>query len=153
MSTTITRTTPPQRLVTALNPVVRAALRSPAHRPLDGALLILHVVGRRTGRHYDIPVSYAAVDGRFVVVTQHRWRANLRGVSDVEVTHAGRRRRLPVVLDEDPGTVAATLLRIGDRVGWRPAGLAVTGDGAPTTAEMRAAAERYDLATISLIPA
>jgi hypothetical protein len=152
MSTTITRNVPPQRLVTAVNPAVRAVLRSPLHGPLDSALLMLHVVGRRTGRRYDIPVSYADVDGRWVVVTQHRWRVNLRGADTVDVTHAGRRRRLPVVLDEDPATVAATLIRIGSRLGWRSTGLAVAGDGTPIPAEMAEAVRSYDLATISLIP-
>ena len=59
MTTTISRHLPPQRLVNAGNPVVRAVLGSPLHGALDRALLVLHVVGRRTGRRYDIPVAYA----------------------------------------------------------------------------------------------
>ena len=91
MSTAVSRRIPPQWIINAINPLVRAMARSRLHPMMDDAVLVLHVVGRRTGRRYDIPVGYLAVDGRLVVVTQHAWRANLRGGISVEVTHAGRR--------------------------------------------------------------
>ncbi|HSP20121.1 MAG TPA: hypothetical protein VLQ79_11435 [Myxococcaceae bacterium] len=81
MTSTITRHVPPQRLIDLLNPLVRFALRSPLHTVLDDALLTLHVTGHVTGQLYDIPVGYVDVDGRLVVLTQHSWRANLRGAA------------------------------------------------------------------------
>jgi hypothetical protein len=154
MTTAVSRSTPPQRLVTAANPVVRAVLRSPLHATVDGALLMLHVTGRRTGRRYDIPVGYVELDGRFVVVTQHSWRANLRGVHDLEVTHARRRRTMRVDLDEQPRSVAATLRRVVEGTGWQAArrrvGLTVTVRRTPTVAELEEAVREYDLATITL---
>jgi hypothetical protein len=154
MTTAISRSTPPQRLVTLMNPVVRAALRSPLHSAVDGALLILHVTGRRSGRRYDIPVGYVDLDGRFVVVTQHTWRANLRGGADVGVTHAGRQRRMHAELDEEHGAVAATLHDVIEKIGWRAArrqiGLAVNVSRTPTLAELEAAVREFHLTTITL---
>jgi hypothetical protein len=154
MTTAIARRVPPQRLVTFMNPVVRAVLRSPLHVAVDNAMLILHVTGRRTGRRYDIPVAYLSLDRRFLVVTQHRWRANLRGGADIEVTLAGRRRAMHADLDEDPASVATTVDTMIQRLGWhatqRQTGLRLSERRAPTIGELQEAVRRYDLATISL---
>jgi F420H(2)-dependent quinone reductase len=154
MTTAIRRSTPPQRMINTLNPIVRAVLRSPLHRTVDSALLTLHVVGRRTGRRYDIPVGYVELDGRFVVVTQHKWRANLRDVLNVQVTHAGRRRTMRVHLDEEATSVAATLQRIIERDGWRVArrqvGLTIDVQRTPTLIELEEAVREYNLVTLTL---
>lgn len=154
MTGVITRHVPPQRLIDLVNPVVRLALRSPLHTVLDSALLTLHVTGRVTGRHYDIPVGYIDVDGRFIVVTQHRWRANLRGGYEVEVTHAGRRAPMHADLDEQPASVASTLHAVMDRIGPKAArsqlGLTVSGDAVPSVGEIEEAVREYDLAIVTL---
>jgi hypothetical protein len=50
MSTVVSRNVPPQRLINMINPVVRGILGSPLHPLRDKALLVLHMVGRRSGR-------------------------------------------------------------------------------------------------------
>ncbi|HET9647336.1 MAG TPA: hypothetical protein VFP34_03790 [Microlunatus sp.] len=55
---TISRRITPQRLINMNNPLVRRILASPLHGAMDQTLLILDVIGRRTGRHGDIPVGY-----------------------------------------------------------------------------------------------
>jgi hypothetical protein len=62
-----------------VDPVVRAVLRSPAHRLLSGGVLELRYTGRRSGRGYALPVVYAtAGDDLVVLVGQHEsktwWR-------------------------------------------------------------------------------
>lgn len=155
MTSTITRRTPPQRIITFFNPAVRGMLHSPLHRMFDNAMIELHVVGRRTGRHYDIPVGYLELDGDLVVVTQHRWRVNLRDVAEVDVTYRGHRQRMGVRLDEDPSSVAATFLRLfesqGPKAAGRSLGLAVAG-GVPSLAELEDAVREYDLAAVTLSP-
>jgi hypothetical protein len=152
MPTTIGRRVPPQRLVTLVNPLVRAVARSPLHGLVDDAVLVLHVVGRRTGRRYDIPVGFLPLGGDLVVVTQHAWRANLRGVAELEVTHRGRRGSRQVHLDEDPSTVAATLhgivLRHGPVMAQRRLGLVFPGGHEPTTAELVAPVRAFGLAAL-----
>jgi hypothetical protein len=88
-----------------MNPAVHAVLRSPLHAALDRSMLVLHVTGRKTGRRYDIPVGYVDLDGHLLVVAQHRWRANLRGGADIEVTYRGRRQRMRADLWSVPGSV------------------------------------------------
>lgn len=154
MTTAVSRSIPPQKLINFINPVVRAIAASPLHGAVDGALLVLHITGRRTGRHFDIPVGYVDVDGHRVVVTQHRWRVNLRDAGEVDVTYRGHRRSMRVVLDENPATVAETLHRIIERVGWKAAGRAVglkiNVGRTPSVAELDAAVREFDLATITL---
>lgn len=151
-TTTISRRIPPQRLVTLANPLVRALARSPLHGLVDDALLVLHVVGRRTGRRYDVPVGYVPLDGELVVVTQHAWRVNLRGVAEVEVTHRAHRERRRVRLEEDPATVAATLHRLVVRHGpvqaQRRLGLVFPGGLEPSAAELEVAVREFGLAVL-----
>ena len=53
-----------------VNPVVRAVLRSRAHRLLSGSFLLLEYTGRRTRNRYVLPVGYvpSGGDGDLVVV-------------------------------------------------------------------------------------
>jgi hypothetical protein len=157
MTIAISRSIPPQRLITFLNPLVRAVIRSPLHTVTDSTLLLLHVRGRKTGHAYDIPVGYVNLRGHFIVVTQHAWRANVRGVADVEVTHGGHTRSMHAELDEEPGPVAATLHEVIERIGWRAArrqiGLSITVGRTPTPGELEDAVREFHLATITLIPA
>jgi hypothetical protein len=153
-STTVSRRIPPQRLVTLMNPLVRGLLASPLHGAVDSALLTLHVTGRRTGRRYDIPVGYVEIDGRLLVVTQHRWRANLHGGRDVELTLHGRRRGMYAELEEDPASVARALRVMTERIGWRATrrqtGLQTPDGHTPTLTELEVAARTYDLAIVTL---
>ena len=154
MTAAVSRRIPPQPLINLLNPVVRAVLRSPLHPAVDGALLELHVIGRKTGRRYDIPVGYTTLDEQLLVLTQHTWRANLRGGADIEVTHRGRRQAMHADLDEDPTLVAATLHRVIERLGWqaaqRPLGVRIHVGRIPTLSELEAAVREYDLSTLTL---
>jgi hypothetical protein len=86
MTSTVKRSVPPPTLVKMGNPLVRTLLGSPLHGVLDDSFLVLHLTGRRTGRRYNIPVGYVDMEGKLTVVTVARWRVNLRGGADVEVT-------------------------------------------------------------------
>ena len=54
-------------VISRLNPLFRALLRSPLHPLLSPALLLLTVTGRHSGRRYSIPVGYQR-DGDDLVV-------------------------------------------------------------------------------------
>jgi hypothetical protein len=99
MTSTVKRSVPPPALVRLASPLVRMLLGSPLHGVLDDSFLVLHLAGRKTGRRYDIPVRYADMDmeGKLIVVTVARWRVNLGGGADVEVTLDGRLRGRPPV--------------------------------------------------------
>jgi hypothetical protein len=156
MTTTVKRAVPPTAMVRAFNPVARALLRSPAHGIFDSSVLILHVTGRRTGRTYDIPIGYTQIDPELVLVTIARWRVNLRGGADVEVTWRGRRRPMRAVLEEDPAAVAVAYQRVIGRLGWpaasRQLGISVSGDREPSAVELRDAATEYGWSVVTLQP-
>jgi hypothetical protein len=152
MTVTITRRIPPQRLIDAINPVVRGLAGSRLHGLVDDQVLVMHVTGRRTGRRYDIPVGFADLGDELLVVTQHRWRTNLRGGSDVTVTHHGRTTPMTAVVTEEPAAVAATLARAVERIGRAQAqrrfGLTLPDGYGPE--DLEAAVREYALATITL---
>jgi hypothetical protein len=154
MTGTVKRSVPPPVLIRLANPLVGVALRSPLHGLLDPSMVLLHVTGRKTGREYDIPVSYVDIDGRLTIVTVARWRVNLRGGADVDVTLRGRRRRMRARLDEDPASVAVTYRTIIDYLGWpkasRHLGISVPGGQPPTVLDLKRAAVQYGWSVITL---
>ncbi len=80
-----------------VNPVVRGLLRTPAHRMLSGSVLLLAYTGRRTGVRRELPVMFARLGDRYVVIagqpgTKTWWRNFAGAARPVTVTVAGRRR-------------------------------------------------------------
>jgi hypothetical protein len=156
MTSTVKRSLPPPALVKMANPLVRMLLGSPLHRMLDDSFLVLHLTGRKTGRRYDIPVGYVDMEGKLAVVTVARWRVNLRGGADVEVTLHGRRRPMHTLLEEDPASVAVNYQAMIDRIGWKKAqrqlGISLPGGRAPRLVELNDAAGEYGWSVITLTP-
>jgi F420H(2)-dependent quinone reductase len=154
MTSTVKRSVPPPALVKMGNPLVRMLLGSPLHGLLDDSFLVLHLTGRRTGRRYHIPVGYVDMEGKTAVVTVARWRVNLRGGADVEVTLRGRLRPAHALLEEDPASVAVSYQAMIDRIGWKKAqrqlGISLTGERAPTLVELNRAASEYGWSVITL---
>jgi hypothetical protein len=136
--------------------LVRVLLGSPLHGVLDDSFLVLHLTGRKTGRRYNIPVGYVAMEGKLTVVTVARWRVNLRGGADVGVTLRGRLRPMHALLEEDPASVAVSYQAMIDRIGWEKAqrqlGISRPGGQAPTVLELNDAACEYGWSVITLTP-
>jgi hypothetical protein len=156
MTSTVKRSVPPPALVKMGNPLVRLLLGSPLHGMLDDSFLVLHLTGRKTGRRYNIPVGYVDGEGKLTVVTIARWRGNLRGGADVEVTLHGRLRPMHALLEEDPAAVAvsyqAMIARIGRNKAQHQLGISLPAGRAPTTLELTDAAREYGWSVISLTP-
>ena len=98
----------------APNLVVRAVLRSPAHRLLSGRVLLLTYTGRRTGEQHTIPVQYVR-DGEALVVTVGRperkvwWRSLREPGTRVSLMLTGRRREAIAGVRETPSAVTVRL--------------------------------------------
>jgi len=90
------------------------------------------------------------------VVTVARWRVNLRGGADVEVTRHGCLRPMHALLDEDPASVAvsyrAMIDRIGPKKAQRQLGITLPGGRAPAALELKDAAREYGWSVITLTP-
>jgi len=84
---------PPRLLFKAINPVMRALLMSPLHRPMSGRLMVLHFTGRKSGNHYSVPVGYAQAGSTLYTGTERRWARNLQGGADIEVSFKGKRQK------------------------------------------------------------
>ena len=95
-----------------VNPLVRRLLRSRLHPLLGWYVVLLVFEGRRTGRHYEVPVTYnPAPDGTLEVVTspRGRWWRNLDGAA-ASVVFKGKEQpaRVDVIVD-DPEVVTRAL--------------------------------------------
>ena len=83
-------------IVSRLNPLFAAVLRSPLHVLLSPGLTLLTITGRRSGRRYSIPVGYQQ-DGDDLVVmvseARHKqWWRNYYEPRPIEVRLRGRDR-------------------------------------------------------------
>lgn len=97
-------TLPMQRL---LNRLIRGLLRTPLVCRLAGKRLItVYFTGRKSGRHYAIPVAYTQHNGTLLVGSQFAWMRNLRTGEMVDVRLMGKRRSADVqVLAEENSVV------------------------------------------------
>jgi hypothetical protein len=75
------------------NKVITWMLRTPLHVLLSKDIMLLTVTGRKTGKRYPMPVSYAR-DGDLVICSTDRTRAewwkNLRGGATVTLSLCGK---------------------------------------------------------------
>ena len=95
------------RLQGAVNQLMRGLLRAPLLcRVVGKRLVTMYVVGRKSGRHYNIPVAYTRHDGTLLVGSQFQWLRNLRAGEPVEIRLLGKRRFADVeLLSDETGVV------------------------------------------------
>lgn len=93
------------------NPILLWLLRSPFHKLVSGNMMVLTCTGRKSGKAYTLPVSYAQTGDTLWVTSQRKrtWWRNLRGGAPVRLvlrgqTCAGRAEAL-----EETQAVAAAL--------------------------------------------
>jgi hypothetical protein len=93
-------------LQSAGNRIVRGLLRTPLVGRLAGRRLVtLYIVGRKSGRHYTIPVAYTRSEGDLLIGTPFAWGRNLRTGEAVAIRLKGRRRLADVEVFTDEQSV------------------------------------------------
>lgn len=145
---------PPPLALKLFNPVVRAILGSRLHSALSKDVMLLHVKGRKSGRVYDVPVGRHEHNGQLVASAGGRWKRNLAGGSDLEVTLDGRRRRAHGELVDDPAQVAQIFSDLLADAGLKRAnrfGLRLNVDRAPTLDELQSALGDRQILRLSLL--
>lgn len=97
------------RYQAAANAVTRTLLRVPLLSRLVGQrLIVIDVVGRRSGTTYQVPVAYTRQGDDLLVGTPFAWGRNLRSGEPVTILLKGRRVRADVtVLTEEADVIAA----------------------------------------------
>jgi hypothetical protein len=95
------------RLQRFVNVIMRGVLRAPLLSLAAGRrLLTIYVVGRKTGRHYAVPVAYTRLGGSLLVASQFAWMRNLCPSEPAEIRLVGKRRSAEVlVLTEEAPVV------------------------------------------------
>lgn len=143
-STTGVRPGRGSRVQRAGDAFVRALLRSPLHRLLSGKLLIITVVGRKTGHVYENPVGYAEYEGAILVGTAARWHRNLRVGEPVRLTLRGRAVDAEWEVIEDEETVAGyyRIILEHNPTHGKFAKVSLEPDGGVNRKQLRAAIER-----------
>ena len=132
----------PLWLFQALNPLMRALLRSPLHGLLSGMLMLLSYKGRKSGTVYTIPIGYFVWDAdELMAFTSARWWLNLRDGAPVTLLLRGQRlEAIPTVIhgrEAVSGTLEEFIGRLG-LVTARKLPVGLPPDRAPTKAELRA---------------
>jgi hypothetical protein len=65
------------RLMRAINMPMRLLLRLPLRTPLSRQLMLVYLTGRKTGKHYQQPVSYVTDGDTLLTPGGGRWKLNL----------------------------------------------------------------------------
>jgi deazaflavin-dependent oxidoreductase (nitroreductase family) len=73
-----------------VNVPMRAVLGLPFPTPLGSRLMLVHLTGRRSGRHYRQPVSYVQHDDALLTPGGGNWKLNLVDGQPVHIRLRGR---------------------------------------------------------------
>jgi hypothetical protein len=95
-----------------LNVPMRLLLRLPLRTPLSERLMLVFLVGRRSGKIYRQPVSYVTDAGTLLTPAGGRWRLNLVAGNAVRLRLCGENRLAYPELISEPGEVERLLLLI-----------------------------------------
>src|SRR5271165_269430 len=85
----ITVSHPPAAILRAVNPILRFLLHTPVMGAARKQLMVLSFHGRKTGRHYTIPLSAHRIGNDLYALTGAAWRRNFRDGAPAEVFHDG----------------------------------------------------------------
>jgi hypothetical protein len=92
----------------AANGVVRGMLRAPVLSRFAGERLVtLYVVGRKSGRHFTLPVAYTRQGKDLLIGTPFGWGRNLRTGEPLAIRLKGRLRQADVLVLADEAEVVA----------------------------------------------
>lgn len=133
-------------LYRVLNPTVRMILRSPLHGLMSHNTMLIHYRGRRSGRAFVLPVSYARDGGELIAFAgrDSKWWRNLEHGPVVDLLLAGRMQSARARVEtQDSAAICADLSTFLTAVprDAMPAGVKLEADGTPNAADVEAAAK------------
>ena len=97
------------RVMRAVNVPMRAVLALPFPTPLSRNLMLVSYTGRKTGRSYRQPLSYARDGEALLTPGGGRWTLNMEGGRPVRIRLRGREVPARPELVRDPGEVERLL--------------------------------------------
>jgi hypothetical protein len=156
-SPAVTTSHPNEKLLRAVNPVLRFLLGTPLAGPARKQMMVVGFKGRKTGRQYSIPLSAHVIDNQLYALTSAPWKNNFRDGADAEVLHDGKRTRMRGEVVTDPAVVGNLSHRLAESYGPKRAQL-MMGLGfrdrqrIPTVEEFTEAAGREHIVAVKLTP-
>lgn len=107
-------TTRPPTVPQFVNELVKFILRSPLHRLLSKNRMLLTFTGRKSGKHYTIPLSYVQEGETILCITGNTsWWRNLRGGVPVKVMLKGQERDgMAQAIFDDPAVIMQGLQKL-----------------------------------------
>ena len=134
---------PTPALMRMINPLVCRVLSSPRLGRRIGTIMLLQVVGRRSGHVIRVPVALHMIDGVPMAFTHRSWRLNFTGGASATITYRGKAHYGRGILIQSTPQQVGRALRAALDNGTSPfvLGLKITRSCNPTVA---------DLATVGL---
>jgi hypothetical protein len=126
----------------AINPIMKGLLRSPLHRLLSYALMLLTYTGRQTGKPYTIPIGYFAWDtDELIAFSSASWWKNVRNGKPVTLLLQGQKVEATAQVVRERGAFIKTIEEFIRRQGMQNARklmLGLPADREPTQADLHA---------------
>lgn len=148
---------PPAALLRLVNPILRSLLHTPLAGPLRTQLMVVSFTGRKTGRHFSIPLSAHVIDNDFYALTEAGWKHNFSDGAAAQVVYDGKTTAMRGELIRDRAVVSELFLRAAQaysvKRGQRMLGLSFRDRRIPTLEEFAEAVDRLKLVAIRLTPA
>ena len=156
-SPAITVSHPPEALLRVVNPTLKLVLRTPFAGPARRQLMVVNFTGRKSGRHYSIPLSAHLIDNVLYAMTGASWKYNFRDGATAQVLHDGKTRTMRGELIEDKALVTGLYWRCVESYGVKRAertmGLGFRDHQMPTRDDFAQAVDELHLNAIRFTPA
>jgi hypothetical protein len=156
-SNAITISTPPKAVVRAVNPILSLLLRTPFAGAARNQLMVVDFKGRKSGRHYSIPLSAHLIDHTLYAMTGASWKNNFRDGATARVLHDGKTTTMRGELITDKAQVTDLYARCVESYGIKRAeramGLGFRDHQMPTHDQFAEAVDELHLRAIRFTPA
>jgi len=120
-SSAITESHPPDALLRVVNPMMKLLLRTPLAGPARNQLMVVNFTGRKSGRHYSIPLSAHLIDDILYAMTGATWKNNFRDGTAAQVLHDGKTTTMRGELITDKAQVTDLFSRCAESYGAKRA--------------------------------
>ena len=156
-SNAITVSHPPEAFLRVVNPFMKLLLRTPFAGPARNQLMVVNFTGRKSGRHYSIPLSAHLIDGNLYAMTGATWKNNFRDGAAAQVLHDGKTTTMRGELITDKAHVTDLYSRCAESYGVKRAeramGLGFRDHQMPTHDQFAEAVQELGLRAIRFTPA
>jgi hypothetical protein len=156
-SSAITVSHPPDALLRFVNPMMKLLLRTPFAGPARNQLMVVDFTGRKSGRHYSLPLSAHQIDGVLYAMTGATWKNNFRDGAAAQILHDGKKTTMHGELITDKAHVIDLYARCAEGYGAKRAaramGLGFRDNQMPNRDQWAQAVDELGLRAIRFTPA